>query len=261
MATGIISFVKNECAPRIKNLACGVGETLNAALVVGVAGLTGNLSLVSSLLTGGSRPLTEAAVTLEAGFGKSLGRVALNVIGTINPNAGVLPKKSLETRPDHEKGEEHYIASPGFFPAHKVPLFLYSFSKKQQELINFLNHSSWFINRQFTVRLIAPISSVLGIIGAFGTLLVGAGGLAASILTLGSKPTPNTLVYHSLKSAGYILNQIRQGILGFYRPALLSYPKPLPPVEEVSVADESEAEEVAVEEEGAQPEAEGSSKA
>jgi len=248
MASGIMSFVSNQCYPRIKFGFYTAQESLNTALLLALAGLNGNASLMSSILTGGSKPLTDAAVATEAGLGKSLSKIFQHLIMAINPQAERLRKVALENR------GEKFISSPGFFPAHRAPLFLYSLSKKQQEAINFLNNSSWFIHRHFTVRIVAPITSVLTIISAFGTLAVGAFCLPLSIITAGTFPKINTVVYHTLKSVGLIPNQIRQGIIGLYRPALLSSAKPSLEEEQFSAIEGAPAEEESTDSEGQSPE-------
>jgi uncharacterized membrane protein len=43
-----------------------------------------------------------------------------------------------------------------------------------------------------------------------------------SILSLGLDPRLNTIAYDALQTPAWMLNQIHQGILGFFRPELVS---------------------------------------
>jgi hypothetical protein len=208
-----------EIGVRAQNGVFAAQEAVNTLVQLVLAGLNGQADLYTSVLTGGTKSMHLAAANQETGFGKSLGKVYLNLLKVINPNAKKLKKEELGQR-------ETFESAPGFLPAKQVPMGVYSVAKGQQAIMNYFVHSSWFINRQIIARFVAPLSSIVGIIAGFGNLAYGALNLAASVATLGTKPTPVTRTYHSLKSVGWMLNQLRQGVLGLYRPSLLSTPKP-----------------------------------
>lgn len=208
-----------EIGVRAQNGFFAAQEAVNTLVQFALAGINGQADLYTSVLTGGTKSMHLAAANQETGCGKSLGKVYLYLLRTINPAAKKLKKEELGQR-------ETFESAPGFLPSKQVPVGLYTVAQKQQAIINYFVHSSWFINRQLTARLVAPLTSIVGIAAGIGNLAYGALHLAASVFTLGTKPTPITQTYHSLKSAGWMLNQLRQGVLGIYRPALLSTPAP-----------------------------------
>jgi hypothetical protein len=228
MTSSIISIatsVNHQIVPRVKFGVFALQEGVNTILQFALAGINGQADLYSSLLTGGTKSMRLASASLEVGFGKSLAKVFMNLLRVVNPNATRAKKKELGER-------EEFETPPGLYPAKQLPLYLVSLAKKQQQTMNFFNHSSWWINRNISARIVAPLSSVIAILGGLGNLAFAAYNIGASIVTLGKNPIRNAQAYHALKSPGFMLNQLRQGVLGFYRPALLSLPKP--PAEEDS---------------------------
>lgn len=204
-----------EIGIRAKNGVFAAQETVNTVVQFALAGLNGQADLYTSVLTGGTKSMHLAAANQETGFGKSLGKVYLYLLRAINPAAKKLKKEELGNR-------ETFESASVFFPAKQIPVGLYTVAQKQQAIINYFVHSSWFLNRQLTARFVAPLSAFVGFVAGIGNLAYGALHLVASVITLGTKPTPITQTYHSLKSAGWMLNQVRQFALGIYRPALLS---------------------------------------
>ncbi len=204
-----------EAFIRGKHGVFAVQEAVNTVIQLLLSNLTGNINLFSSVITGGTKSLRLATGLLDAGFGKALGKTYLNLLRVINPNARLIKKTDIETRTE-------FPSAPGFLPAKEMPLFLFSFSKLQQKILDGLNRSSWMINRQITVRIVAPITSALGIVAGGGVFAFGAINAGLSVITLGTRPALNTLAYQSFKAPGWMQNQLRQGTLGIYRPGLLS---------------------------------------
>lgn len=221
MTSNIISIASSathEIVPRVKFGIYTIQEGVNTILQFALAGINGNINLYSSVLTGGTKSMRLASANVEVGFGKSLANVFMNLIRVVNPHATRAKKKEFGER-------EEFESTPGFYPAKQVPLNLFSMAKNQQQVMNFFNHSSWWANRNISARIVAPLSSVIGFLGGLGNLIFAVYNIGASIATLGRNPIRNAQAYHTLKSSGFMLNQVFQGVLGIFRPDLLSLPK------------------------------------
>jgi hypothetical protein len=229
--TGItFAMLGYETLLRSKHGIFALQEAVNTIALLALSNLNGYMNLATSITTGGTKSLRRATAQLDGGFGTALGKTFLNLLRVINPKAQCLKKAEFGAR-------EEFAAAPGFLESKKIPLYLFSVSRMQQRMIDSLNRSSWMINRQLIARIAAPIGSAIAMVSGLGIFAFGVLNVALSVITLGTHPTFNTRAYHAFKVPSFMQNQLRQGLLGIFRPELLSSEEKAAHVEDPQVAE------------------------
>lgn len=192
---------------------------LNAATAV--ISTAGDLATLRNL-----HPAHQVARIFSVNTDRSITNTYLYLLQTLNPNAQFyrlnddLVNRGTEQDPRWHK--RHPLAE-GRVEIGNTPTLLRSLAIKQQAIMNDLNQKdSHWINRNISARLFAPVSAIAMVVATAVTTVFGAIAAVLSFIpTFGMSTRVNTFAFDNLRTPGFMLNQLHQGVLGFFRPHLV----------------------------------------
>ncbi len=186
--------------------------------------LNGSWDLVATLTTGNNRHIGRATSEMAKGSGAAIQNVYLNGLRILYPGAKIEEEAKFPLTYENEKvyntpGSE--IFSERCFTYAELPALITRYVIQQQMLIHYLNQSPWWIHRNISARLVAPLSSLAGLVWGAAVLVFNFVPIIASFFTLGTLQEYNTWAHKNLRTSGWMLSQIHLGLIGCVRPDLI----------------------------------------
>ena len=190
------------------------------SLTKSVTTMVGNLSLTvlstaADILHGGTeKSFARSARYAQAGIGASFAKVGEQIIKTINPYAQFEYEDQKSSLLD--KG-----FSKGRLKLGDIPFNFHTMALWQQKKLSELGSSPNFFEKEIASRLFSGLSSSIFALGGAASTGFGLLTTLMAIITAGYFPKVNSVAYNNLRSVGFTLNQIHQGLVGVVNPGHL----------------------------------------
>jgi hypothetical protein len=207
-ASNTISWSYHQISHRVSNF-CSAGSYAYQGTI---AGALAAITTVADLIQLGSNRNTRlCARNFSADFDYSISKTFEHALKSLNPSA------EITMAPTVKKSR----FGDGSRPINSISPSLREFAVWQHNTMRELNSSPHMFNRQISARLAAPLMAIAGIVRAVVRTIIGVITALFALVTCGYFTDANTIGYYDIANTGFIINQVHQGVLGFFRPSLV----------------------------------------